>query len=340
MELLKEESFCENYNPNAVYEKSLCILKAEVAKQCLKKQNRKVYSDIKTISNNFEQFVSDYPVVMSTTFSSRNCMPYKDTNFLYDYVIMDEASQIDIVTGALALSCAENAVIVGDKKQLPNVVPENLQKSANEVFNKYPLSKGYEFTNSFLSSLEAIFPEIPQTLLREHYRCHPKIINFCNQRFYDGKLLIMTEENTNKALAAFRTVPGNHCSNKYNQRQIDIIRDEILPNIDTSNKDEIGIIAPYNNQINAIKSQLPEYECATVHSFQGKEKDIIIISTVDNEISDFTDNDNILNVAISRAKKQLFIIVSGNEQKQDTNIMELIHYIEYNNLEEIGRAHV
>ena len=35
---------------------------------------------------------------------------------------MDEASQIDIKTGALTLSCAMNAVIVGDDKQLPNVV--------------------------------------------------------------------------------------------------------------------------------------------------------------------------------------------------------------------------
>ena len=41
---------------------------------------------------------------------------------MFDYVIMDEASQVDIKTGALALSCAMNAVIVGDDKQLPNVV--------------------------------------------------------------------------------------------------------------------------------------------------------------------------------------------------------------------------
>ena len=39
-----------------------------------------------------------------------------------DYLIMDEASQVDIAAGALALSCAKNAVIVGDLKQLPNVV--------------------------------------------------------------------------------------------------------------------------------------------------------------------------------------------------------------------------
>nr|WP_278511202.1 AAA domain-containing protein [Bacteroides nordii] len=41
---------------------------------------------------------------------------------VYDYLIMDEASQVSVETGALALSCAKNAIIVGDIMQLPNVV--------------------------------------------------------------------------------------------------------------------------------------------------------------------------------------------------------------------------
>lgn len=40
--------------------------------------------------------------------------------------------------------------------------------------------------------------DVPQTLLREHYRCNSRIINFCNQKFYDGNLLIMKEDETNK----------------------------------------------------------------------------------------------------------------------------------------------
>lgn len=43
-------------------------------------------------------------------------------------------------------------------------------------------------------------PNIAQTLLCEHYRCHPKIINFCNQKFYRGELIIMTEDKGEKAL--------------------------------------------------------------------------------------------------------------------------------------------
>ena len=48
-----------------------------------------------------------------------------------------------------------------------------------------------------------------------------------------------------------------------------------------------GIIAPYNNQVQSLKEQIDGIEQATVHKFQGKEKDTIIISTVEDEITDF-----------------------------------------------------
>ncbi len=69
----------------------------------------------------------------------------------------------------------------------------------------------------------------------------------------------------------------------------------------------------------------------TVDKFQGRENKVIILSTVDNEISDFTDNSNRLNVAISRAEEQLILVVNGNDGEKDGNIADLIRYIEYNN---------
>lgn len=91
-----------------------------------------------------------------------------------------------------------------------------------------------------------------------------------------------------------------------NQRQIDILTKEILPKIN-SEPNKIGIIAPYNDQINTIKEQLPSSDItvATVHKFQGREKDTIIMTTVDDKITDFTDNPYLLNVAVSRAKSSL-----------------------------------
>lgn len=99
--------------------------------------------------------------------------------------------------------------------------------------------------------------------------------------------------------------------------------------------DSLGIVTPYRNQTNALQSQFKGtgVKADTVDKFQGQENKVIILSTVDNNITDFTDNPNRLNVAISRAIEQLIVVINGNEQKKDTIINELVKYIEYNNCE-------
>ena len=121
------------------------------------------------------------------------------------------------------------------------------------------------------------------------------------------------------------------CKDHYNQRQIDVIKEEILIKYSEDEIANLGIIAPYNNQTDAIRSQIPGIDAATVHKYQGREKDNIIISTVDNEITSFADNANMLNVAISRAKKKLAVVLSGNEQPENSNLVALLKYIQYNN---------
>lgn len=330
-ELRENECFIKDFNPNEVYEKCLTTLRCTVAERYLKKTERIQFKDRKEIYFNPVSFASEYPVILSTTFSSRGTIG-QGTDFLFDYVIMDEASQVDVVTGALALSCAKNAVIVGDKMQLPNVIEDSKKKVVQELHEQTKLPEGYNYINSFLASLEQVLPDTPQTLLREHYRCHPKIINFCNQQFYGGKLLIMTEDkNEEDVLVAIKTVPGNFCKNHFNQRQIDVIKDEILPKYSEDEIANLGIIAPYNNQTNAMQAQIPGIDAATVHKYQGREKDNIIISTVDNVITEFADDPNMLNVAISRAKKKLAVVLSGNEQPENSNLVALLKYIQYNN---------
>ena len=95
----------------------------------------------------------------------------------------------------------------------------------------------------------------------------------------------------------------------------------------------MGIIAPYNRQVDEIRLQIPEAETATVHKFQGREKNTIIISTTDNVVGDFSDDANLLNVAVSRAKNHLVLVVSGNEQPAGSNIAALTDYIKYHNFE-------
>lgn len=308
---------------------SMKFLKNYLANKYEKNTYRQLFTSEDFLKNPYD-ILNEYPVILSTTFSSRDSL---NDNVVYDYVIMDESSQVDIATGALAMSCAKNMVIVGDTNQLPNVVDKHTEIRADAIFNQYNLSKGYRFTNSFLQSVLEVMPNVTQTMLREHYRCHPKIIEFCNQKFYRGNLIIMTEDHGEKdVLKAIKTVKGNHSRNHFSQRQIDIIKNEIIPN-DITNKKETGIISPYNNQVQSLKEQIDGIEQATVHKFQGKEKDTIIISTVEDEITDFVDDPYLLNVAVSRAKKKLILVVTVNEQNKERNIMDLIDYIQYNNFE-------
>ena len=289
---------------------------------------RLVLNETKDIRIHSEEFCKQYPVVLSTTFSARTAIPDQ----VYDYIIMDEASQVSIETGTLALTCAKNAVIVGDTMQLPNVVTEEDRIKLNGIFNEFKVAQGFNCADySFLQSVCAIIPNIEQTLLREHYRCHPTIINYCNQRFYGGNLLIMTEDHhESNVMTAIKTVPGHHEHNHYNQREIDVVKEEILPQLE--NLDDVGIIAPYNNQVNQFNQQVHSVEAATIHKYQGREKDTIIMSVTDDQITDFSDDSNLINVAISRAKKRFCLVVSGNEQEHKGNISDLIDYIAYNNL--------
>lgn len=133
-------------------------------------------------------------------------------------------------------------------------------------------------------------------------------------------------------LSVVKTVIGNHERDHYSQRQIDAIKSEIIPKY-VSNPKETGIIAPYKNQVEALRREITDIEAATVHKFQGKENENIIISTVDDEISDFADDPYLINVAVSRAKRRLMLVVTENEQLKERNITDLIDYIQYNNFE-------
>ncbi|AZV58505.1 DUF2726 domain-containing protein [Clostridium sp. AWRP] len=320
------DSLIDEYTNN-----SMAILKDTLANRFKGNKSRKLFG-INSFKANYKDFIKDYPVVLSTTHSLRTCIP---SEYLFDYVIIDESSQVDLAAGALALSCAKNAVIVGDLKQLPNIITREVREKCDDILKRYyELDQGYSYAdNSLLSSIISLYKDIPKTLLKEHYRCNPKIIEFCNKKFYNDELIIMTKESEDCPIMVKKTSEGNHARCRRNQRQVDIIKQEILPSF---NKDEksIGIISPYRDQINLLQKEIKdEYvKIDTIHKFQGQENDIIILSTVANEVNDFIDDPNLINVAVSRAKKK-FILVTNNDcdDNKDSNIADLIRYIKYSN---------
>ena len=283
----------------------------------------------KDYRRHIDKFLKRFPIIGSSTHSIVNSL---GAGTLLDYAIIDEASQQGIVPGVLALGCARNIIIVGDRKQLPAI---NSKTGLTAPDEKYDCEK-----HSILDSCIRVFGDsAPITLLKEHYRCHPRIIQFCNQQFYDNELIPMTEDSDEEALQLIVTAKGNHARKTENQREIDSVL-KILDQQDDIHWDEDsnrGFIAPYRAQVNLSEKFLPEdFAKDTTHKFQGRECDEIIFSTVlDKKISNkrslsFVDNPHIINVAVSRAK-QRFTLVTGEEVFNSRNgpIAALIRYIEY-----------
>ena len=319
-------------------ELSMRLLKNSLGKR-YNTRKRKIFT-LEDLWKRPRDFLDNYPVVLSTTFSVITSVKNSDP---FDCLIVDEASQVDLLNGVLAMGCAKTLVIVGDPMQLPNVLTEEDEKRAAQVALNYDLPKYARFErHNLLSAIRAAFPEVRETLLREHYRCHPKIIQFCNQKFYGGELVVMTRDRGEPdVLKAYITVAGRHARGTFNQRQIDEIVQNVLPELGSIKPSDIGIVSPYRAQTARMRASAgtKEIEVDTVHKYQGREKPVMIITTVANEANEFVDNPNLLNVAVSRAQEKVRLVVSKEIAEDDGNIADLVRYIRYNNFEVVpGRV--
>jgi len=305
------------------------LLLASVSERFRGKDTRSIFTE-RELWSKYASFLNDFPVVLSTTHSLKTSL---SPDCLYDLVIVDEASQVDVAAGVLALSCARRVVVVGDEKQLPNVIDEGSRRQADEVWARYqPACQAWDYTrNSLLSSAVALWPAAPNVLLREHYRCHPKIVGFFNHKFYDDKLITMTvDRGEPDVMQVVFTVPGNHARGRINQRQIDVIRQEVLPALRDAGITDIGIISPYRAQVALLRDAFGQgVEVDTVHGFQGREKQAIVLSTVDNEIGEFVDDPKLLNVAVSRAQRILVVVIAAGQDSFTTNFGDLVRYVRH-----------
>ena len=148
----------------------------------------------------------------------------------------------------------------------------------------------------------------------------------------------------------YKTTEGSHMrqvtqGNKkgtYNQRELDVIIQEVLaqPKL-IMDQGNIGIVTPYRKQADEAGRLISGgVQSDTVHKYQGREKDTMIMSTVlsgtRGEYSlDFVDDPQMINVAVSRAIRQ-FILVTDHDlfYKKGKDIGDLIRYIQYSTLDE------
>ena len=271
-------------------------------------------------------FLDRYPIVTSSTFSLHRSTPSQK----FDFVIIDEASQSNIPTSALCFAQAKNAVVVGDLKQLDQIIDEKTPRPGPGISEAYSVPE-----KSILQSVTEVFGKrIPSVLLREHYRCNRAIIEFCNRRFYDGQLVVMTPppapDKDKEALVWIETVHnGNQWSaingSPYNERQLLVAQDIQKEYADSPDSDRIGFISPYTGQV--LEMQQLGLSADTVHKYQGKEKDVIVYCTVKGKENAFNAQPRLVNVAVSRAKEKLILISPNYDGQADGNISALIRYI-------------
>ncbi len=316
---------------------SVQVLRAHLGAR-YRSRSRTTYQEDSYRGAAFTDFVKDYPVLLSTCHSVRASI---GDGHLLDYLIIDEASQADLLVAGLALSCCRNLVVVGDQRQL---APIALDAAADLV----PPRPAYDCRqHNLLSSLAEVYgDDLPRTLLREHYRCDPVIIGFCNKKFYGGELIPYTTGGAERPMIVVRTAEGNHMrqhrgGGRSNRREVEVIEREVIPRYcaEVATTD-IGITTPYRRQADRATDVLDQIEADTVHRFQGRQKEVAILSTVLDETwrgrtgLPFVDDPRLINVAVSRAIRRFILVTNHAMLPTSRHIRDLVGYIRYHDLDE------
>ncbi len=243
----------------------------------------------------------------------------------FDVMIMDEASQVASFMSLLPLLKCKKFILVGDNKQLQPIEEEDISKEMNlSIFNR----------------LFGIYPEA-STFLSTQYRMHKSIAQIANEIFYEGKLrtsekvaerTLSLKADKNQFLnpkipvvfidtskvAYYEDEVGSGCSNTKEAKYVAYVVSLFIKK--GIKREDIGVVTPYVKQKVQIEEFLKDIkiryvEVDTVHKFQGREKDTIIISFARSKKYSFPkyklkfiENETLVNVAITRAKKKLILI--------------------------------
>ena len=290
---------------------------------------------------NLRNFLRVFPICATTNISAHKLGEPKQ---YFDMVIMDEASQCNIAVSLVPILRGKNLMLVGDPQQLNPVILLN-PRDNYILKQKYSVTNEYDYINNSIYktflACDAVSDEI---LLSYHYRCHNKIIDFNNKKYYNKKLNIKSKVQSENPLVLIDVEDNNtdlkNTSPAEAMKIIEYVKD---------NKDKkIGIITPFVNQKKLIDEMLKENSinnvtCGTVHAFQGDEKDVIMFSmavtdrTSSNTYSWLKNNKELINVATSRAKEQLIVLSSSknlnrlhamNNDKDD--VYDLFNYVRTN----------
>ncbi len=245
----------------------------------------------------------------------------------FDVVVIDEAGQLDEPAALAPLSLADKFILCGDHLQLPPVVRSSRINPA-----KTPDGLGLSlFERLFLTS----DPENISSLCVQ-YRMNSEVQDIPSRLFYEGKLVASPE------VARRRLMVSGEIQEPYYLREIidpetPVIFVDVQGEVDTGKTrpeeaeiaceivralvqsrvppGEIGVITPYRAQQSMIRQKLThvkgraEISVDTVDSFQGGEREVIIISLARSDsVTSFLADPKRLNVSLSRARSKLILL--------------------------------
>lgn len=266
-------------------------------------------------SSYMNRSISSADVVAATTSGASRFDPDR-----FDVAVVDEATQASRPATAIALNCARKLVLAGDHKQLPPY-------SADETMQEEDMHI------SLFEHLLNRYGDRISVLLRKQYRMNEEIATFPNSAFYDGTLET-ADRNRTWTVDDLKPIMGidiqgdeqrqTQGNSYYNldeaeavARQVELLaRNDLDP-------ENIGVITAYSGQIGVIGSRINRLDTEnshrvtvdTVDSFQGGERDAIIVSFVRSNPAGHSgflefpeEGPRRLNVALTRARKRLVLV--------------------------------
>lgn len=258
-------------------------------------------------------------------------------------------------------------ILIGDHKQLPAVVLQSSEQSA--IYEESLMSIGltnlkdslFERLYRNCTARQSSLTSHPSyDMLCRQGRMHPEVALFANRAFYGGRLIPvglphqLEDSDTVCRLAFYPSIPEKTgTSTKINHSEARIVADLVARiyedcRIDFDEARTLGIITPYRSQIALIKKEiaalgipaLNRIMVDTVERFQGSERDVIIYSCCINSyfqlkfVSNLTEEDGTLidrklNVALTRARKQMFVTGVPKYLKSNPLYESLLNLMEH-----------
>ncbi|XP_063697772.1 uncharacterized protein LOC134828717 [Culicoides brevitarsis] len=299
----------ESSSERSVIEKEIFQLKLNL-REIEKKMYlmRKTRRDMEAFRQKTRFTLLDGANIVASTLTSLPSL-YNNCSKKFDIAIIDEATQATETSTLMTLGLGvRHLIMVGDTKQLPAMIRNQQAKElglGTSLFARMRAASDYFLT------------------LKKQYRMDPEILKFSNSYFYNnmiesGTVVYQKDSYNLKPYLVFELeseqnmTQNPHC---YNTDEIDFVINllrtitGLLPSNSTYS---IGVVTPYAKQKQLIEKKLsqdhkPNISVYTIDAIQGQEKDIIVFSCVRTEGVGFLSSPERLNVALTRAKKSLFI---------------------------------